>query len=240
MLDGGVGCLDQVGSRLNVAQLCGLAQGVEERGDFGSAFRANCRSDSCAQRRVPAEHVRPRCCRGTRASFRRTASASPSAPACSGPPCRSRFAAIPAGSVPIRGSSSRSAANVLCVDEASASEPRHRLETGLEPDARPRPVPKLGPFEIGHKSATWCLCLRWPVSPPAPSKIVLAFTLAFRWASRTLPSVTSSLGGINHPTRCDVLLYPPSVSPPVDDAACAFYLLGLRGFVWVSPDGKTV
>ena len=32
--------------------------------------------------------------------------------------------------------------------------------------------------------------------------------------------VTSSLGGINHPTRCDVLLYPPSVSPPVDDAAC--------------------
>ena len=34
------------------------------------------------------------------------------------------------------------------------------------------------------------------------------------------PTVTSSLGGINHPTRCDVLLYPPSVSPPVDDAAC--------------------
>ena len=34
MLDGGVGCLDQVGSGLNVAQLCGLAQGVEERGDF--------------------------------------------------------------------------------------------------------------------------------------------------------------------------------------------------------------
>ena len=32
--------------------------------------------------------------------------------------------------------------------------------------------------------------------------------------------VTSSLGGINHPTRCDVLLYPPSASPPVDDAAC--------------------
>ena len=32
--------------------------------------------------------------------------------------------------------------------------------------------------------------------------------------------LTSSLGGINHPTRCDVLLYPPSVSPPVDDAAC--------------------
>ena len=29
-----------LGSRLNVAQLCGLAQGVEERGDFGSALRA--------------------------------------------------------------------------------------------------------------------------------------------------------------------------------------------------------
>ena len=29
----------------------------------------------------------------------------------------------------------------------------------------------------------------------------------------------SSLGGVNHPTRCDVLLYPASVSPPVDDAA---------------------
>ena len=40
MLDGGVGCLGQVGSGLNVAQLYGLAQGVEERGDFGSAFRA--------------------------------------------------------------------------------------------------------------------------------------------------------------------------------------------------------
>ena len=40
MLDGGVGCLGQVGSGLNVVQLYGLAQGVEERGDFGSAFRA--------------------------------------------------------------------------------------------------------------------------------------------------------------------------------------------------------
>ena len=34
---------------------------------------SDCRSDSCAQRRVPAEHVRPRYCRGTRAGFRRTA-----------------------------------------------------------------------------------------------------------------------------------------------------------------------
>ncbi len=33
-------------------------------------------------------------------------------------------------------------------------------------------------------------------------------------------TVSSSLGGVNHPTRCDVLLYPPSVSPPVDDPAC--------------------
>ena len=26
---------------------------------------------------------------------------------------------------------------------------------------------------------------------------------------------------VSHPTRCDVLLYPPSVSPPVDDPACS-------------------
>ncbi len=32
--------------------------------------------------------------------------------------------------------------------------------------------------------------------------------------------VSSSLGGINHPSRCDVLLYPSSVSPPVQDPAC--------------------
>ena len=32
--------------------------------------------------------------------------------------------------------------------------------------------------------------------------------------------VNSSLSGINHPTRCDVLLYPRSVRPPVDDPAC--------------------
>ena len=33
-------------------------------------------------------------------------------------------------------------------------------------------------------------------------------------------AVSSSLSGVNHPTRCDVLLYPSSVTPPVDDAAC--------------------
>ena len=32
--------------------------------------------------------------------------------------------------------------------------------------------------------------------------------------------VNSSLSGINHPTRCDVLLYPRSVRPPVHDPAC--------------------
>ena len=32
--------------------------------------------------------------------------------------------------------------------------------------------------------------------------------------------VNSSRSGIHHPTRCDVLLYPRSVRPPVDDPAC--------------------
>ena len=32
--------------------------------------------------------------------------------------------------------------------------------------------------------------------------------------------VNSSLSGINHPTRCDVLLYPSSVRPPVHEPAC--------------------
>ncbi len=31
--------------------------------------------------------------------------------------------------------------------------------------------------------------------------------------------VSSSLGSINHPTRCDVLLYPSAVSPPLHDPA---------------------
>ena len=33
-------------------------------------------------------------------------------------------------------------------------------------------------------------------------------------------TVSSSLGGVNHPTRCDALLYPPSVNPPSGDRAC--------------------
>ena len=33
-------------------------------------------------------------------------------------------------------------------------------------------------------------------------------------------AVGSSLSGVNHPTRCDVLLYPSSVTPPVDDLVC--------------------
>ena len=33
-------------------------------------------------------------------------------------------------------------------------------------------------------------------------------------------TLSSSLGGVNHPTRCDALLYPPSVNPPSGDAAC--------------------
>ena len=33
--------------------------------------------------------------------------------------------------------------------------------------------------------------------------------------------VSSSLNGVNHPTRCDTLLYPSSASPPADDPACS-------------------
>ena len=33
-------------------------------------------------------------------------------------------------------------------------------------------------------------------------------------------TLTSSLTGVNHPTRCDQLLYPASISPPASDAAC--------------------
>ena len=37
-----------------------------------------------------------------------------------------------------------------------------------------------------------------------------------------LPTVvTSARRYVSHPTRCDVLLYPPSVSPPADDPACS-------------------
>ena len=34
-------------------------------------------------------------------------------------------------------------------------------------------------------------------------------------------AVQSARRYVSHPTRCDVLLYPPSVSPPVDDPACS-------------------
>ena len=33
-------------------------------------------------------------------------------------------------------------------------------------------------------------------------------------------TMSSTVGGPNHPTRCDTLLYPPSVNPPAGDAAC--------------------
>lgn len=33
-------------------------------------------------------------------------------------------------------------------------------------------------------------------------------------------AVASSVGGVNHPTRCDVLLYPAGVNPPTGDPAC--------------------
>ena len=33
-------------------------------------------------------------------------------------------------------------------------------------------------------------------------------------------TVASSLNGVNHPTRCDVVLYPASVNPPANDPAC--------------------
>lgn len=36
----------------------------------------------------------------------------------------------------------------------------------------------------------------------------------------TAGAVESAVSGINHPTRCDVLLYPASVSPPTSDPAC--------------------
>ena len=32
--------------------------------------------------------------------------------------------------------------------------------------------------------------------------------------------LTSSVTGVNHPTRCDRLLYPASTSPPASDEAC--------------------
>lgn len=39
--------------------------------------------------------------------------------------------------------------------------------------------------------------------------------------------VSSSASGIGFPTRCDVLLYPGSVSPPVDDPACLHSVPGV-------------
>ena len=33
-------------------------------------------------------------------------------------------------------------------------------------------------------------------------------------------TLTSSVTGVNHPTRCDRLLYPASTSPPASDEAC--------------------
>ena len=40
-------------------------------------------------------------------------------------------------------------------------------------------------------------------------------------------AVKSFLSGVNHPTRCDVLLYPVSVSPPANDPACLDNTLGV-------------
>lgn len=40
-------------------------------------------------------------------------------------------------------------------------------------------------------------------------------------------TIESARSGVNHPTRCDVLLYPPSVSPPANDPACLANTYGL-------------
>ena len=52
----------------------------------------------------------------------------------------------------------------------------------------PRPVPKLGPFELDHKSAAWCLCLRFL---SAPRRRVYP-RVGFSCATRTMSCGTSS------------------------------------------------
>ena len=43
---------------------------------------------------------------------------------------------------------------------------------------------------------------------------------ASRWGGRTRPPSPRVVTGVNHPTRCDRLLYPASTSPPASDEAC--------------------
>ena len=47
-----------------------------------------------------------------------------------------------------------------------------------------------------------------------------AFYVGLQLGVVNASAVGSSLSGVNHPTRCDVLFHPSSVTPTVDDAAC--------------------
>ena len=64
--------------------------------------------------------------------------------------------------------------------------------------------------------------MRWPVSRAAAGAQDDrdGFYVGLQLGIANSSAIESSLDGVNHPTRCDSLLYPPSLNPPLDETPC--------------------
>jgi opacity protein-like surface antigen len=72
----------------------------------------------------------------------------------------------------------------------------------------------------GRLSVTLCLAMLGATGSASAQDDRHGFYVGIETGVSIASTVTSSLSGVNHPTRCDRLLYPASVSPPTSDPAC--------------------
>ena len=71
----------------------------------------------------------------------------------------------------------------------------------------------------GRLSVTLCLAMLGATGSASAQDDRHGFYVGIETGVSIASTVTFSLSGVNHPTRCDRLLYPASVSPPTSDPA---------------------
>lgn len=77
--------------------------------------------------------------------------------------------------------------------------------------------------------------LDWSIGRPRQSRRTICWLPDWNCAA-----LGDGLGSaVSHPTRCDVLLYPPSISPPVNDSACQDDTPGVTSYEFVPGAGAT-
>ncbi len=72
----------------------------------------------------------------------------------------------------------------------------------------------------GRLSVVLCLAMLGAAGSASAQDDRHGFYVGIETGVSIASTVTFSLSGVNHPTRCDRLLYPASVSPPTSDPAC--------------------